>query len=35
MSKEFIDVLSTEKRTFPPSKDFSEKAHFRVWKNMK
>ena len=29
MSKEFIDVLSTEKRTFPPSKEFSDKAHIK------
>ncbi len=29
MSKESIDVLSTEKRTFPPSKEFSEKAHIK------
>ena len=29
MSKESIDVLSTEKRTFPPSKEFSERAHVK------
>jgi acetyl-CoA synthetase len=29
MSKESIDVLSTEKRTFPPSKEFSDKAHIK------
>jgi acetyl-CoA synthetase len=29
MSKESIDVLSTEKRTFPPSQSFSEKAHIK------
>jgi acetyl-CoA synthetase len=32
MAKESIEVLSTEKRTFPPSKEFSQKAHI---KNMK
>ncbi len=29
MSKESIDVLMAEKRTFPPSKDFSERAHIK------
>jgi acetyl-CoA synthetase len=29
MSKECIDVLMAEKRTFPPSKEFSEKAHIK------
>ncbi|MBE0426632.1 MAG: acetate--CoA ligase [Nitrospirae bacterium] len=29
MSKESIDVLLKEKRTFPPSKEFSEKAHIK------
>lgn len=29
MSKESIDVLLAEKRTFPPSKEFSEKAHIK------
>lgn len=29
MSKESIDVLMAEKRTFPPSKEFSEKAHIK------
>jgi acetyl-CoA synthetase len=29
MSKESIDVLSTEKRTFPPSKEFSDRAHVK------
>jgi len=29
MSKESIDVLMAEKRTFPPSKDFSGKAHIK------
>lgn len=29
MLKESIDVLSTEKRTFPPSKEFSDKAHIK------
>lgn len=29
MSKESIDVLSTEKRTFPPSKEFSDKAYIK------
>ena len=29
MSKEKIEVLSTEKRTFPPSKEFSQKAHIK------
>ncbi len=29
MSKESIDVLSTEKRTFPPSQEFREKAHIK------
>ncbi len=28
-STENIEVLSTEKRTFPPSKEFSQKAHIR------
>ncbi len=32
MAKENIEVLSTEKRTFPPSKEFSQKARI---KNMK
>jgi acetyl-CoA synthetase len=30
MSKESIDVLMAEKRTFPPSNDFSEKAHVKT-----
>jgi acetyl-CoA synthetase len=29
MAKESIDVLMTEKRTFPPSKEFSQKAHIK------
>jgi len=29
MSNKSIDVLMAEKRTFPPSKDFSEKAHIK------
>lgn len=29
MSKESIDVLSTEKRTFQPSQEFSDKAHIK------
>ena len=29
MSNESIDVLSTEKRTFPPAKEFSGKAHIK------
>ncbi len=29
MSKEAIDVLLAEKRVFPPSKEFSEKAHIK------
>jgi acetyl-CoA synthetase len=29
MSKESIDVLMAEKRTFPPSKDFSGRAHIK------
>lgn len=29
MSKESIDVLMAEKRTFPPSKEFSERAHIK------
>jgi acetyl-CoA synthetase len=29
MSRESIDVLSTERRTFPPSKEFSIKAHIK------
>jgi acetyl-CoA synthetase len=29
MSKESIDVLSTEKRTFPPSAEFSRNAHIK------
>ncbi len=28
-TKDGFDVLSTEKRTFPPSKEFSEKAHIK------
>jgi len=32
MAKENIDVLSTEKRTFPPSKEFSQKAHIKSMK---
>ena len=31
-TKESIDVLSAEKRTFPPSKKFSEKAHIKSLK---
>ena len=30
--KKGIEVLSTEKRTFPPSKAFSEKAHIKSMK---
>jgi acetyl-CoA synthetase len=29
MAKENIEVLSTENRTFPPSKEFSQKAHIK------
>ncbi len=29
MSKESIDVLLAEKRVFPPSKEFSERAHIK------
>jgi acetyl-CoA synthetase len=32
MSKDSIQVLSTEKRTFPPSKEFSQKAHIKSMK---
>ncbi len=32
MSKESIEVLSTEKRTFSPSKEFSAKAHIKSMK---
>jgi acetyl-CoA synthetase len=32
MAKESIEVLSTEKRTFPPSKEFSQKAHIKSMK---
>jgi len=32
MAKENIEVLSTEKRTFPPSKEFSQKAHIKSMK---
>jgi len=32
MAKENIEVLSTEKRSFPPSKEFSQKAHVRSLK---
>ena len=32
MSKEGIDVLMAEKRTFPPSKEFSERAHIKSMK---
>jgi len=32
MAKESIEVLSTEKRTFPPSKEFSQKAHVKSMK---
>lgn len=32
MSKENIDVLMSEKRTFPPAKEFSEKAHIKSMK---
>jgi len=32
MSTDSFQVLSTEKRTFPPTKEFSKKAHI---KNMK
>src|SRR5574337_353431 len=32
MAKEKIEVLSTEKRTFPPSKEFSQKAHIKSMK---
>jgi len=29
MAEESIQVLSTEKRTFPPSREFSQKAHIK------
>ena len=29
MAKENIEVLSTESRTFPPSKEFSKRAHIK------
>jgi acetyl-CoA synthetase len=32
MAKENIEVLSTEKRTFSPSKEFSQKAHIKSMK---
>jgi acetyl-CoA synthetase len=32
MAKESIEVLSTEKRSFSPSKDFSQKAHIKSMK---
>jgi hypothetical protein len=32
MAEESIQVLSTEKRTFPPSKEFSQKAHIKSMK---
>ena len=32
MAKESIEVLSTEKRTFPPSKEFSQRAHVKSMK---
>ena len=32
MAKENIEVLSTEKRTFPPSKEFSKRAHIKSMK---
>ena len=32
MAKESIEVLSTEKRTFPPSKEFSQRAHIKSMK---
>ncbi len=32
MSKDSIQVLSTEKRTFPPSREFSQKAHIKSMK---
>jgi len=32
MAKDNIEVLSTEKRTFPPSKEFSQKAHIKSMK---
>ncbi|HEX9113112.1 MAG TPA: acetate--CoA ligase, partial [Nitrospirota bacterium] len=32
MAKDSIQVLSTEKRTFPPSKEFSQKAHIKSMK---
>jgi acetyl-CoA synthetase len=32
MAKESFEVLSTEKRTFPPSKEFSQKAHIKSMK---
>jgi acetyl-CoA synthetase len=32
MAKENIEVLSTEKRTFPPSKEFSKNAHIKSMK---
>jgi acetyl-CoA synthetase len=32
MAKENIEVLSTERRTFPPSKEFSQKAHVKSMK---
>ncbi|GER93275.1 acetate--CoA ligase [hot springs metagenome] len=33
MSKEGIDVLLAEKRTFPPPREFSEKAHIKSMKD--
>ncbi len=32
MAKENIEVLSTERRTFPPSKEFSKRAHIKSMK---
>jgi acetyl-CoA synthetase len=32
MAKEDIEVLSTERRTFPPSKEFSKRAHIKSMK---
>jgi acetyl-CoA synthetase len=29
MSKDRIEVMSTENRTFPPSPEFSKKAHIK------
>ena len=31
MSKNSIEVLMAEKRTFPPSREFSERAHIKSY----